>query len=62
MLERRDLGIIFEIIKLNSRVLDLGCGDGILLKELIEKKKITGLGIEISMEKIKTCLKNNVSF
>lgn len=61
MLERRDLGIIFEIIKLNSRVLDLGCGDGLLLKELIEKKKITGLGIEISMEKIKTCLKNGIS-
>jgi methionine biosynthesis protein MetW len=42
-------------------VLDLGCGDGLLLKELIEKKKITGLGIEISIEKIKSCLKNGIS-
>ncbi|MHA2131509.1 MAG: methionine biosynthesis protein MetW, partial [Promethearchaeota archaeon] len=61
MLERRDLRIIFEIIKRNNRVLDLGCGDGLLLKELIEKKEVMGLGIEISMEKIKTCLKNGIS-
>ena len=61
MLERRDLKIIFNIIKPNSKVLDLGCGDGLLLKELVEKKGNIGLGIEISMEKIKICLKNGIS-
>ncbi|MGQ4873465.1 MAG: methionine biosynthesis protein MetW [Promethearchaeia archaeon] len=58
---REDLKIIFEMIKPNSRVLDLGCGNGVLLEELIEKKNINGLGIEISLEKIKACLEKGVS-
>ncbi len=61
MLERKDLRAIFEIIKPNSKVLDLGCGDGLLLRELVSKKKVNGLGIEISIEKIKTCLNNGIS-
>ncbi|MBY9019632.1 MAG: methyltransferase domain-containing protein [Candidatus Lokiarchaeota archaeon] len=61
MLERRDLRAIFEIVKPNSKVLDLGCGDGLLLRELVLKKKVDGLGIEISLEKIKSCLNNGIS-
>jgi len=61
LLERKDLRIIFDIIKPKSRVLDLGCGDGKLLKELILNKKIRGLGIEASLQKIKSCLKSGVS-
>lgn len=58
---RRDLQIIVDTIKPNSRVLDLGCGDGLLLKELIERKKVNGFGIEISLAKIKECLNNGIS-
>lgn len=61
MLERSDLQLIFNLIKPNSRVLDLGCGDGQLLNELINKKRINGLGIEISLEKIKKCLECGIS-
>jgi len=61
LIERKDLNIIFDIIKPNSKVLDLGCGDGSLLKELIKNKNVTGLGIEISIEKIKTCMKDGIS-
>ncbi len=61
MLERKDLRAIFEIIKTNSKVLDLGCGDGLLLRELVLKKKVNGLGIEIAIEKIKSCLNNGIS-
>ncbi len=61
MLERSDLQLIFNLIKPNSRVLDLGCGDGQLLDELINKKRINGLGIEISLEKIKKCLECGIS-
>ncbi len=61
MLERKDLRSIFEIIKPDSKVLDLGCGDGLLLKELVLKKKVNGLGIEISIEKIKSCLNSGIS-
>jgi methionine biosynthesis protein MetW len=61
LLERKDLKAIFEIIRPKSKVLDLGCGDGLLLRELVSKKKINGLGIEISLEKIKSCLNNGIS-
>jgi methionine biosynthesis protein MetW len=61
LIERKDLRAIYEIIKPNSKVLDLGCGDGVLLRELVLKKKVNGLGIEISIEKIKSCLNNGIS-
>lgn len=41
--------------------MDLGCGDGLLLEELIREKSVTGLGIEISLEKIKKCLERGIS-
>ncbi len=56
MLKRKDLQIIYNIIEPKSKILDLGCKDGLLLHELTKEKSITGLGIEISMEKIKSCL------
>lgn len=58
---RKDLQKIFDIISPNSKILDLGCGDGVLLNELIKKKNASGLGIEISMEKLKSCLEYGVS-
>ena len=61
MLKREDLQVIFDIIQPNSKVLDLGCGDGSLLYELIKKKNASGLGIEVSMEKIKSCLEYGIS-
>jgi methionine biosynthesis protein MetW len=58
---RKDLQKIFDVISPNSKILDLGCGDGVLLHELIEKKNASGLGIEISVEKIKSCLEYGIS-
>lgn len=49
---RRDLQLISQWIAPNSRVLDLGCGDGHLLKYLYEHKHCTGYGVEISDEKL----------
>ena len=45
----------------NSRILDLGCGDGRLLAELIESHGITGLGLELDPEKIAICLDRGLS-
>lgn len=39
--------IITDIIEPEVKVLDLGCGDGMLLKMLIDKKNVTAKGIEI---------------
>jgi len=58
---RKDLQVIFDIIPPNSKILDLRCGEGVLLNGLIKRKKASGLGIEISMEKIKSCLEYGIS-
>lgn len=52
---------IINIIEENSRVLDLGCGDGELLNLLWEKKKVYGLGIDISTDEVLKCIKKGVS-
>lgn len=44
---RLDHEVILDLIEPNSRVLDLGCGDGKLLSLLIAKKNCRGTGIEI---------------
>ena len=42
--------IVSKMVAENSSVLDLGCGDGELLKELVESKNVNGLGIEINQD------------
>ncbi len=44
---RLNYTIITEIIDKGAKVLDLGCGDGTLLKKLIDEKDIHGIGVEI---------------
>ena len=52
---------INDWISPDSKVLDLGCGDGSLLNDLRKEKSASGLGIEIDAEKIKSCLKKGIS-
>jgi methionine biosynthesis protein MetW len=49
---RLDLTVIEQWIKPQSRVLDLGCGDGTLLLHVKNKQGVNGLGLEIDAEKI----------
>ena len=58
---RNDLKIIADWIQQNSRVLDLGCGDGTLLKHLKEEKYISGYGIEIAPKAILGCIQRGVN-
>ena len=48
--------IISELITDNTRVLDVGCNDGVLMEYLKENKNIDVRGIEISKEKVQTCI------
>ncbi|MCG8316440.1 MAG: methionine biosynthesis protein MetW [Pseudomonadales bacterium] len=57
---RYDLATIETWIQPDSRVLDLGCGDGALLAKLKEKN-VEGYGIEINEEHIVECIKKNVN-
>ena len=47
---RIDLQIIADMIDPNSRVLDVGCGDGELLAYLQESRDVDGRGMELSMQ------------
>jgi len=55
-----DYNIIDSFISNNSAVLDLGCGDGVLLSQLIEKKNVKGIGIDIFPEGLNECLKKGL--
>lgn len=57
---RADLEIINEWIRPNSRVLDLGCGQGELLQHLIQNKQVQGYGLEIDPENINTCIEQGI--
>ena len=48
--------IISDLINKNSQVLDVGCGDGILMEYLIKEKKVNIRGIEISKTKVQNCI------
>ncbi len=61
MIIRTDHNIITNIVKKNSRVLDIGCADGTLLKTLKSKKNISGQGIEIDHTKVEDCLRKGLS-
>lgn len=52
---------IVEIVEENSKVLDLGCGDGSLLKMLQEKKNVSGKGIEIDQNCVIKSIQQGVS-
>jgi len=58
---RQDHQYILELIEPNSRVLDLGCGDGELLSLLIEKKNCRAAGIEIDEKEIYKCVERGVT-
>lgn len=53
---RIDLNEIQHWIKQGSRILDLGCGDGTLLKFLIDTKQVQGYGLEIDSAQINACI------
>ncbi|MDN5848988.1 MAG: methionine biosynthesis protein MetW [Nitrococcus sp.] len=58
---RPDLQIVADWITPRSRVLDLGCGDGTLLRELQESRFVTGYGLEIDADNIGRCIRNGVN-
>ncbi len=58
--QRPDLSLITELVTPNSRVLDLGCGDGSLLQRLFAEKHIRGQGIDHDLDSIAQCLQRDV--
>lgn len=58
---RVDYELIDSLIEPDSRVLDLGCGDGELLASLIEQKNIRAEGIELDEELVIRCVQRGLS-
>ena len=58
---RYDLQIIASWIETRTRVIDLGCGEGNLLKYLITRKQVIGTGIERNEAKVADCIAKGLS-
>jgi methionine biosynthesis protein MetW len=58
---RADFQLITNWVEPNSRVLDLGCGDGSLLALLNRTRATRGYGVEINDDNIVTCVKNGIN-
>ena len=57
---RPDLELVARLVPEDSRVLDLGCGDGALLEELITRRDCSGWGVELSDDGFYGCLARGV--
>ena len=58
---RADYATIGQWVTPRARVLDLGCGDGALLRFLAEKREATGYGIEIDDAGVLASIANGVN-
>ena len=58
---RSDLEAIANFIEVGEKVLDLGCGDGSLLRHLIDTRQITGRGIELTEPGVLACVRKGLS-
>ncbi len=58
---RADLAAIAEAIAPDTRVLDIGCGDGVLLANLRDTKKVDARGMEIDGTCVERCVAQGLS-
>ena len=58
---RADQSAIAQWVAPQSRVLDLGCGDGSLLRTLWQERQAPGYGVEIDDAKVLDCVENDVN-
>ena len=58
---KKEFQIISDLIENNTRVLDVGCGDGTLMKYLKDKKNVDTRGLEISKDKVQICISKGLA-
>lgn len=58
---RVDLVLIADMIGESARVLDIGCGDGALLRLLRDLRQVDGRGIDVSRENVNACVAQGLS-
>ncbi|AXS78680.1 methionine biosynthesis protein MetW [Dechloromonas sp. HYN0024] len=60
-LGRPDFEVIAGWVAPGDRVLDLGCGDGTLLKHLIDTRGVSGVGVEIDDTNVLAAIRNGIN-
>ena len=58
---RVDLLVIKDMVAPNTRVLDIGCGDGTLLRMLAEERGVDARGMELSQRGVNDCVAKGLS-
>jgi methionine biosynthesis protein MetW len=58
---KREFEIISELLPNDTRVLDIGCGDGTLINFLSKEKNIDVRGLELDEENVETCISKGLS-
>jgi methionine biosynthesis protein MetW len=58
---KNEFKIIANLLPNNSRVLDVGCGDGTLMEALINQKNIDARGMELDQNNVKKCIFKGLS-
>tara|TARA_Y100000996_G_scaffold329891_1_gene266036 strand:- start:2193 stop:2789 length:597 start_codon:yes stop_codon:yes gene_type:complete len=58
---KKEFKIISDLIQNNTKVLDVGCGDGTLMEYLKNQKSIDVRGLEISKDKVQTCISKGLA-
>jgi methionine biosynthesis protein MetW len=60
-IQRADFAALAGWVSMGSSVLDLGCGDGSLLRYLRDSRQVTGYGVEIDDRSVLACVKNGIN-
>lgn len=55
-----EMRVIGDWVEPGSRVLDLGCGRGVLLEYLVRAKHVSGVGVDFEFEKVAACVKRGL--
>tara|TARA_B100001079_G_scaffold6239_1_gene5252 strand:+ start:225 stop:827 length:603 start_codon:yes stop_codon:yes gene_type:complete len=61
MTVKTEYKIIIDLIEEKTRVLDVGCDDGTLMESLKKNKNVDARGIEISKDKVQTCVSKGLT-